>query len=70
MLMIRRLRLLLGIKQKELADQASMSLRELVRIESREVQPKLITVQRIDQAFDIIMNRREEAASAATESEA
>lgn len=69
MLMIRRLRLLLGIKQKELADQASMSLRELIRIESREVQPKLATVQQIDRAFDTILTKRETAASAAAETD-
>lgn len=69
MLMVRRLRLLLGIKQKELADQASMSLRELIRIESREVQPKLATVQQIDRAFDHILTQREIAASAAAETE-
>lgn len=57
--MVRRLRLLLGIEQKELADTADMSVRELVRIESREVVPRAATLVRIDAAFDTILARRQ-----------
>lgn len=55
---VRKLRLILQVSQGQLADAAGISSRELARVEKGEVHPSRETAQRLDHAFDDIVNER------------
>jgi len=62
---IKLLRVILGIGQREFAQRAGVSLRELARIEAAEVIPRREVAQKIDLAFERYVLER--AISAAAE---
>ena len=55
---VRTLRNLLGIPQKNLAEDAGLSVRELQRVEAGDVVPSGDTVRGLDDAFDKAITRR------------
>lgn len=55
---VRTLRFLLNVSQSELAEAASISSRELARIEKAEVHPTPDTARKIDDALERLIAER------------
>jgi len=67
MFAIKLLRVILGVGQREMAQRSGVSIRELARIEAAEVLPRRDVAQKLDLAFERVIQER--AAPAIVEKE-
>ena len=58
MFAIKLLRVILGVGQREMAQLSGVSIRELARIEAAEVLPRRDVAQKLDLAFERVIQER------------
>ena len=58
MFAIKLLRVILGVGQREMAQRSGVSIRELARIEAAEVLPRRDVAQKLDLAFERVIQER------------